>query len=77
MNVKKQKYTVIGYYEESSEIINTHVIAKDECDAVQVACKDLKADPENVVIVDILSGHHQSLLDETTLSCACDWPKED
>lgn len=83
---KDDPFTVVGYYEDNSQIFCEHVMATDSNDAVKQLIKKIEekrgvVNPDGqkgirngICIVEIFRGHHESLNDCSTLSCAFDWP---
>ena len=77
-------FTVVGYYEDSSQIFCDHVMASNSNDAIKKVCfsregkvelcEDRIALRNNLVIVEIFRGHLESLNDCSMLSNATDWP---
>jgi hypothetical protein len=83
--MSKKKFTVIGYYDEVGQRFNHHVMAHDGDQAAAVAVRELvKADgceldgsAADMVIVDVVEGHHQSCFDQDGIHCVygCDVPE--
>lgn len=77
-------YTVVGYYEDNSQIFCEHVMASDSNNAIKKLCWEREQNIEgcdsriasrnNLVIVEIFRSHLESLNDCSTLSNAIDWP---
>jgi hypothetical protein len=67
-------FTVIGYYDETGERYNGHHVGSTWADAVDAAIAEAGLD---LVIVDVLAGHHFTLTLAHTVEHACDWPSGD
>jgi hypothetical protein len=68
-----ERFTVIGYYDETGERYNGHIRAVTWTDAVEVAILEAGMD---LVIVEVLAGHHKGLAFANLVEHACDWPVE-
>ena len=81
---EEDPFTVVGYYEDNSQIFCEHVMATDSNDAIKKLCAKreekmededaIKYSRNNIVIVEIFRGHLESLNDCSTLSNTIDWP---
>ncbi len=79
-----QPYTIIGYYDDEGKGFTEHVMAKNDNDSVVQFCKERepKCDDvearkywrDNIIIVDVISGHVESRYDCGHICCASDWP---
>jgi hypothetical protein len=87
MKKPMQGYTVVGYYEDSSQIWVEHVNGHDSNEAVVKAVKKLEKNAEcqglamfsktfrqNLNIVEIFCGTHKGQTDGNYVSSAIDWP---
>jgi len=72
-------YTVVGYYDNTGELVVLYVEAEDSADAPIAAYKQLKEGnpdlvPDDLVLVEIFQGHLRSLRDDTHTCSFGDWP---
>jgi len=78
---KKKKYTVIGFYDSTGELFRQFVEATDASDAVIQAYNEFKKNgatyPENMNLVDVVKGHVESELENTSVCAFSDWPSID
>jgi len=79
-------FTIVGYYEDESQIFTEYVMAVNSNDAVKRLVDKIEKDKkaadngikkairDNIVIVSIFRGQLEDLNDCSQLSNACDWP---
>ncbi len=67
-------YTIIGYWEDSTEITTYCVEATNECGAVQRCIYPFDKDRQRTfMVVGIFEGDHLNLNECPTVSAAADW----
>lgn len=66
-----QPFTVIGYYEESGQRYCSHQIGETWVEAVQSAILEIV---EELVIVEVIAGHHAGLTESQQIENSIDFP---